>query len=124
MRTFLRLSLFLLVLAACSPLPGQPAGTGIEGQVFIGPTCPVVRIDTPCPDRPFQAMLSVLNAQGKRVARFQTDADGRFRVSLAPGTYTLAPESSDAMTHAPQQAFTVVPGQFTKLTVAYDSGIR
>jgi hypothetical protein len=124
MRSFLPLILSLLVLAACSPLPGQPAGTGIEGQVFIGPTCPVVRIDTPCPDRPFQATLSVLNAQGRRVAHFRTDAGGRFRVSLLPGTYTLAPESINAMTHAPQQEFSVVPGQFTKLAVTYDSGIR
>jgi hypothetical protein len=125
MRSLLLLCLTVLVLAACSPALNPPAGSsGIEGQVFIGPTCPVMQIGQSCPDRPYQATLSVLNAQGKRVSRFQTDADGRFKITLAPGIYTLKPEAPNAMQRAPEQTFTVLPGEFTRLAVTYDSGIR
>ena len=125
MRTFLLICLALLVLAACSPVPVQPPpGTGIEGQVFIGPACPVVQVGEPCPDQPYQATLVVLDTQGREVTRFQTDVDEKFRVTLGPGTYTLAPESANAMQHASRQDFNVVTGQYTRLRVTYDSGIR
>jgi len=123
MRTFFLLS--LLLLAACGAAPAAPPpGTGIEGRVSLGPSCPVVQVGSPCPDRPYQATLSVLDARGREVLRFQTDAAGEFRVALAPGSYTLVPETPGAFPHAPAQAFTVTAGRVTGLTVIYDSGIR
>ncbi len=101
-----------------------PAGVGgIEGQVTIGPTCPVMTLNDPCPDRPYQATVDVLDASGKQVAQFQSDARGHFKVALAPGAYTIKPQRT-GITRAPQQDVTVVAGQFTPVEIVYDSGIR
>ena len=37
------LMLFLFALAACSSAQATPIDSGIEGAVWIGPICPVVR---------------------------------------------------------------------------------
>src|SRR3990172_10032791 len=94
MTTLLLLSLFL---SACVPLPTPPPNTGIEGQVFIGPMCPVVQVGVPCPDQPYQANITVLDQNGNRVTQFQTDSQGRFRVLLNQGAYVLRPVSPGAM---------------------------
>lgn len=97
---------------------------GIEGQAVAGPTCPVERIDRPCPDRPYQATVTVSDRAGRFVTRFQTDADGRFRVPLAPGTYRLEPESPGILPRAAELTVTVREGQFTTVLIKYDTGIR
>ena len=118
------LFLFVILLASCSPVtPTPPAGSGIEGQVFIGPTCPVVREGEACPDKPYQATLTVNNPKGDRIVQIQTGTDGRFKISLWPGEYILHPESEN-ITFADDQAITVQSGMFTQVIVNYDSGIR
>jgi hypothetical protein len=114
-----------LLLASCSLTP-VPTDSGIVGQVIIGPTCPVEMPGLDCADKPYQATLTVLTPSGNKVNRFTTEADGTFRVNLAPGDYILHPESPGDMglPYGTEQAFTVVPGQFAQLLVMYDSGIR
>mgnify|MGYP001209285979 FL=1 len=124
MKKLLCLISILLFLAGCASMPTATIDSGIEGRVWIGPTCPVVQIDNPCPDKPYQATLTVLTPNGKRIASFQTEADGTFHLSLAQGEYVLRPESPGGIPYAPEQTFTVLPGQITPLTVTYDSGIR
>jgi hypothetical protein len=118
------LALAFCLLAACSP--PLRADTGIQGQVTVGPMCPVVQEGQDCPDQPYQATLTILNEAGSRVMRFTTDADGAFRVPLAPGSYILRPEVPEGapMPIAAEQAFTVAEGSYTELKVIYDSGIR
>ena len=103
-----------------------PADTGIEGQVLIGPVCPVVQLDNPCPDIAYQATLTILNSVGREVTRFTSDPEGRFQVPLAPGNYILHPETppGQPLPVSADQSFKVVEGQFTQLKVNYDSGIR
>lgn len=113
-----------VLLIACSSAATLSPNTGIEGQVLIGPMCPVVQAGTPCPDQPYQAAIAVLDKNGRQVAQFQSDAQGRFLVSLAPGTYTVRPGSPDGFTRAGEQTVTVVSGQYTQVTITYDSGIR
>jgi hypothetical protein len=111
-------------LAGCAP-PSTPVfSSGVEGHVFIGPLCPVVRAGNPCPDKPYQATLSILDPRRKLILKFQTDADGYFQVPLAPGEFILHPESPAAMPHSPEQSFTILAGKITLLNVTYDSGIR
>ncbi len=114
----------LLWLAACAS--ATAAQSGITGQVTIGPTCPgpVRPGDTACADKPYQATFSVLSDKGKEVSRFQTDADGRFRVNLAPGSYTLHPVQKNVFPIAPDQSVTVVAGQYTEVQIMFDSGMR
>jgi hypothetical protein len=115
------------LLAACAALgTPTPTDSGITGQALIGPICPVVRVGGDCPDAPYQATLTVLDSRGAVVVRFETDEEGRFRVPLAPGEYTLRPESPEGkpLPIAGEQTFRVNPGTFTELTVNYDSGIR
>jgi hypothetical protein len=87
--------------------------------------CPVVQIGHPCPDKPYQATLTVLLFTDRStVLRFQTDSNGNFRSFLAPGEYILKPESPGVMPHAAEIPFVVYAHQFTRVDVAYDSGIR
>ena len=115
----------LLVLTACSVLvPPTPTDSGIEGQVLIGPVCPVVQFGTECPDQPYQADLSVFNLRGEKIVKFRVDENGQFRIPLPPGKYILHPESPGPMPYAEEQSFTVLPGQFTQIIDRYDSCIR
>ncbi|MDP2777156.1 MAG: hypothetical protein Q8O48_05910, partial [Anaerolineales bacterium] len=73
-----------------------------------------------------QATLTLLNMNRKEVLQFETEADGRYIVSLPPGDYILRPESPQDMPlpYASEQNFTVLPNEITQLIVVYDSGIR
>lgn len=118
------LFLFIPLLASCSPIkPTPPSDSGLEGQVFIGPICPVMRVGEGCPDQPYQALLTVNNPKGERIVQIQTGEDGRFKIPLWPGAYILHPESED-ITFAEEQAVIVEAGMYTQVTVNYDSGIR
>lgn len=90
----------------------------------IGPTCPVERIDSPCPDRPFQGTIEVKNVSGVVVVRFPTDAQGLFQVQLPPGEYALTPLTTGTFPRAVTTDVTVVQGQFVFVHVRLDSGIR
>jgi len=114
----------LLILVACSSQTHQPVNSGIEGQVFIGPMCPVVREGEECPDQPYQAVLTVNSFEGERIVQVQTDKEGRFRIPLQAGEYILHPESPNVMPFAKEQTVVVEDGVFTQIIVNYDSGIR
>jgi hypothetical protein len=124
MRSKIVLSLLVILLTACLPTQ-MPTDSGIEGRVTIGPTCPVMQINNPCPDKPYQATLTVLTGSSHlRVIQFQTDANGYFRVALSPGEYVLHPESPNIMPHAGDQNFTVLPHEYAQVNISFDSGIR
>ena len=114
----------IILLATCSLQEVAPADSGIEGQVLIGPMCPVVQEGQPCPDQPYQATLTVNSAEGRKIMQVQTDQQGHFRLALRPGDYILHPEAANVMPSAGEQVFRVESGRFTHLTVNYDSGIR
>lgn len=120
-----------LALAGCAASgaqvlePGSGAGQqGIYGQATIGPMCPVIREGDPCPDEPYQAEIVVENARGRDVVRFQTGSDGRFRVELPPGDYTIVPRPGPGIEFAGQQTVMVGDGQWVEIAISYDSGIR
>jgi hypothetical protein len=120
----LAIGVLILVLATCSIYSPTPRGSGVEGQVLLGPMCPVVQPGQECPDQPYQATLTVKTSSGVQIVQLQTDAQGRFQVPLVPGEYVLHPESPNGIPFAGDQTFSVQTGQFTQLTVNYDSGIR
>ncbi len=115
----------------CTPV----AASGIEGTVRLGPLCPVESDRMPCPDRPYQGATIVFYnplvacpalACGE-VARASTDGNGRYRVSLQPGTYTVAPQpsGSGAFPYPPAPVtVNVVAGAHATVNFTYDTGIR
>ncbi len=114
-----------MALAACGAQPAQ-SGTGIQGIVQVGPTCPVERINSPCPPHPIAATIVVRDGNGAEVTRFRSGADGRFKVDLAPGTYTLVglTVGSSFLPRPIPTSVTVTQGMYASVNVEYDSGIR
>jgi hypothetical protein len=111
-------------LLADSLPPVNQADSGIEGTIVIGPTCPVIVAENPCPDRPYQATMTVRSSDGSLVTRFTSAADGTFRVSLPPGSYLLEGESSGTYPRPPKLEVAVEAGQYTSVDLMYDTGIR
>jgi hypothetical protein len=113
-----------ITLSACSSIDPTPTDSGVEGQIFIGPMCPVEQEGQECPDQPYQATLTVNSTDGGKIVQVQTDENGKFRIPLAPGEYILHPESPSVMPFASDQSFIVEVGIYTEIIVNYDSGIR
>ena len=116
--------------AEATPTPEEedtaPGASGIQGQALMGPMCPVVSIDEPCPDQPVQATVDVLNVDcTRRIASFTTDADGRFRVALQPGEYCLLPQQgTSGFPFGKPQNVGVQENAFTAVIISLDTGIR
>lgn len=131
LKAILRLSMLLLIgLNACSllgPNTPTPSGTsGVEGFVTEGPMCPGPNSinGTQCPDKPYQATISVQNTEGEQILQFETGADGYFKIPLNPGTYILHPILTGSLPIATDQTVEVNEGQYTRVSIMYDTGMR
>jgi hypothetical protein len=101
--------------------------SGIDGRVTIGPACPVMVEGEPCPDRPFQAELTLRYLESGDVAAVvASDAEGRFRVELPPGLYIVDPGQPLLVTDPKAEPDTVEveAGRFSQVVVKFDSGVR
>jgi len=60
------------------------------------------------------------------VTRFHSGADGRFKVDLAPGSYTIVGLNfgTSLLPRPIPKSVTVTQGTYTSINVEYDSGIR
>lgn len=120
----------LLSLVACTQIvPSKQTATpdsGIEGTVTEGPMCPgPVRLgDNSCPNKPYETTISVLNANGIQVVEIRTDANGYFKIPLSPGKYTLHPAPGNPLPRAADQPVEVSPGQYSQVSIIYDTGMR
>jgi hypothetical protein len=83
---------FLVMAASFSSGQTQSgSGTGIEGVITFSPTQPgPISADAPSSKPLADITFVVENNQGAEVASFTTDVQGRFRVPLAPGHYTVS----------------------------------
>lgn len=116
-----------LVVTGCGSTAGTvTSGTGVVGMVTIGPTCPVERINSPCPPRPIAATVIVRDASGTEVTRFVSAPDGSFKIQLKPGRYTLVGASHDSsgLPRPIPVSVVVAAGSFATANVQFDSGIR
>jgi hypothetical protein len=102
--------------------------SGIEGEAVMSPASPGPQRQGQPGSAPYQTTLAVVNtADGREVARIQTGADGRFRVSLPPGEYTIGPSPEEQRRRFPRgetHTVKVVAGRFVSVTIAFDSGMR
>ena len=103
-----------------------PGGSGIQGRVHAGPTCPVVTLNDPsCDDRPVAgATILVLDARGTEVARLLTDAEGRYGITLPSGQYTIEPQPVDGFMHVADSVGITVGDGVASVDIAFDTGIR
>jgi hypothetical protein len=70
--------------------PGTSGETGIEGLILIspthgGPVRPGVASSAPLRDTEF-----IVRKAEETIATFKTDAEGKFRVLVPPGRYTVS----------------------------------
>jgi hypothetical protein len=112
-------------MASCARSSAAGEGdSGIAGRVVVGPSCPVEVANSPCPDRPLATDLEIVRGS-EVVASVRSGDDGRFRVALDPGSYTIRPKASDGPFPTGQAVnVTVPPHTFVSVTVPLDSGIR
>ena len=71
--------------------------------------------------------ITFQTVNGLEVARFTTDAAGKFRVSLEPGRYVMRALTARRMTvlpELPDNQVVVAADQFTVLKLVFDSGRR
>jgi hypothetical protein len=100
--------------------------SGIQGTVTLGPTCPVERPGMTC-YKPYAGTIDIFNESDRLVKTVHSSADGKLRVSLKPGTYTLKPQPRDPARPYPigkPVSVTVKPGSYTSVNIEYDTGIR
>jgi hypothetical protein len=102
--------------------------SGIEGLALIGPTRPgPIRLGDKPHQQPFKTALVISTpGDGREVARLETGADGKFRISLPPGEYLVGPPAAPSrfLPRATEQLVRVLPGQFANLIIHFDSGMR
>jgi len=104
--------------------PGDGTG-GIQGKVLLGPMCPVQQVNSPCPDKSIEAVITVDSSTGDRVATERSDPDGTYRISLLPGSYTVTARRPSGEFGAGKPVTVRVPnGTFVHLNLLVDSGIR
>jgi hypothetical protein len=100
--------------------------SGIEGQVTKGPVCPgpVQAGDASCQDKPYGAVIEILDDQNTLVTQTQADENGYFKIPLKPGAYVIHPEPGNPLPRAADQNVVVTENQYTQVLIQYDTGIR
>jgi hypothetical protein len=128
--TFLLIALVFLATGCASRASGlgsQTHASGVEGVVVSGPSCPVQRANSPCPDLPVKAEVTVKDLSGGTVlGRFAAGSDGRFKIALAAGTYSLTAVRPGVarFNQSSPMTVTVRSGGYSSVTIRIDSGIR
>src|SRR3989338_11054738 len=98
----------------------------VSGTILLGPTCPAVKDppDPACADKPIFGEFIVQNAMGSvEFARFGTQRDGSFEVTLPAGEYYIT--WAEPLGPGIQgQLVNVIAGETSEYTILFDTGIR
>ncbi|HEX8037324.1 MAG TPA: carboxypeptidase-like regulatory domain-containing protein [Ktedonobacterales bacterium] len=117
------------MLAACgvTTVTQQSQGT-LTGDVVAGPTSPVQSSSTSDDTRPVpNCEVRIETPSGTLVTTATTDAQGRFSVMLAPGTYMVRVKVETGKIGMRQYTVPtvhIVAGQTAHVRIALDTGIR
>jgi hypothetical protein len=113
-----------LALSSATAQTPAAVSSGIEGVIMVSPSRPgPTRKDGPTSAPAGNLEFAVKKADAK-VTAFTTDAEGRFRVSLPPGHYTVLREDPGAKVGHWRFETDVKPGEVTKVQWTGDSGMR
>jgi|SRR5882724_7489856 len=121
----LRLIPVFFVMSACFCL-GQTqsnSATGVEGVILISPTPPrMTREDVPSPAPLIDAPFVVRNESGV-AASFTTDDQGRFRILVAAGHYSVSQrDNKRQIRQCGPWEVDVLMGQMTKVEWYCETG--
>jgi hypothetical protein len=110
-----------LVLALCSCArsagPSDEA-TGIRGRVVLVPS---VETGSPSPIKGVATGVFIESEAGD-IRRVTSTSDGRFSVSLPPGTYLVSPQLPPGSTYVPVgRAVTVEEGRVSRVTLVLET---
>ena len=107
------------------PTPQPDSGTGVEGLISVSPIHGgPARRGVPNSGPLANTAFVVENEKGT-VASFQTDEQGRFRVLLAPGHYTIsAKDRKGRIGRYGPFPIDVVSGKMTTVDWHCDTGMR
>lgn len=122
-RLLVTVLLILLPLMAMATTPPS-IQTGLEGVISVSPSRPgPQRIDAPN-IAPAPNVAFVVKRGETTVTSFTTDAEGRFRIRLDPGHYTVSREDPGAAIGHWRFEVDVVANEVTKVHWTGDSGMR
>jgi hypothetical protein len=118
---------FLAAIAIAISLATASAATattrsGLRGGVRRAPISPVCIAEKPCSAPVKHAQLTFTRGTVSRSV--VTDADGRYRVLLAPGRYTVRIGATVARFGSKPQAAVVTAGRISVRNFTIDTGIR
>ncbi|MDX6226627.1 MAG: hypothetical protein QOI76_17 [Frankiales bacterium] len=117
-----------VVVAACgraAPTPeSSPSAASVHGTVLASPSCPVERVDSPCPPMPVRDADVVASLNGAVVAHTRSATDGSFELALPGGSFTLTATTNGGYRQSASQAVLVPDAGAIKVTITLDSGIR
>jgi hypothetical protein len=103
--------------------------SGVRGLVTLGPIAPMEKPGVPNTQPLPGALVSIHrhgDGNGTEIAHMTTDRNGAFYLPVDPGTYTITvtPPGAHGDAHRYKGTVVVKAGQFTRLDVTIDSGIR
>lgn len=124
----LTLIIFLTFAGFCfaqtSPLPTTTSASGIEGAIVVGPTHPGPVRPGIASTSPLSNSAFVVSKETGAIAEFTTDAQGRFKVSVQPGHYTVVKKGPQNVGRCGPFVVDVNAGQMTKVEWHCDTGMR
>jgi hypothetical protein len=122
MRALVLLASVALVLTTAAQATVR-RGT-LAGVVMRGPIVPVCAIEQPC-DEPAKGVTLLFLRANRVVGRVVTDDEGRYRLRLPPGLYTVRrPAAGSVDRKLEPNRVRVFAGRRTNVDFFIDTGIR
>ena len=122
-----RIVLVTLAVSSCffEAQAQSVSGTGIEGVITIGPIRPGPPSDVIPSSKPLANAIFTVESESRVITSFTTDKQGRFRILLEPGHYTVSlKDKKGGMGRFGLFDVDVVAGQMTKVEWQCDTGLR
>lgn len=123
---FICLAVLLELMVACGsqqPAAGSPASS-VGGTVEAGPVSPLARPGVPA-TRPLPGATVEALRGSDVVAATHSDAAGRYKLRLHPGTYLIRAKASGRFfSKKPGETVTISAGQTLTVNFILDTGIR
>ena len=127
----LQLTVMLLALVCCvaraetSPTPSPESGTGVEGLIALRNYRPGPVREADPESIPLVNTTFVVKKGDEAVASFTTDEQGRFRISLPSGHYSITKKDwTTRVGHYGPFEVDVVAGEMKKVQWNCDTGMQ